>query len=237
MSTVSPAAGAAAEVSATSNADPARRWIAAGLWGLPIYGALTLWSSIEPQPDPATQYDAWAHFVTQDAYVVGHLLGSGLGLIAGIFGSIALGAALMKSRAATLGGLGMLFAALGAALFLMPMGVSAFSAPQEGLTYHTSGVRAAELPASLASTLFASTFLAVIVLGLVGNVLLGIAVWRSKLFSRWAGALWAFAPVLMYPLGVVYALLIGVASTPPTVPLGAALMVVSGAWIALAAQR
>ncbi len=28
------------------------RWIDAGLLGLPLYGTLTFWSSIDPQPDP-----------------------------------------------------------------------------------------------------------------------------------------------------------------------------------------
>ena len=103
--------------------------------------------------------------------------------------------------------------------------------------WRARGLRRLKRDDSGATAVEYGLILAVIVLGLVGNVLLGIAVWRSHVLPRWAGALWAFAPVLMYPLGVVYALLIGVASTPPTVPLGAAIMVVSGAWIALAAQR
>ncbi len=69
-------------------------------------------------------------------------------------------------------------------------------------------------------------------LGFVGNVLLGVAVWRSGILPKWAGALWAFAPVLMYIFGLVYALTIGAQATPPTVPAGALLLVISGAWIA-----
>jgi hypothetical protein len=30
------------------------RWIAIGLLGLPLYGALTFFSSLNPQPDPNT---------------------------------------------------------------------------------------------------------------------------------------------------------------------------------------
>ena len=69
-----------------SDVGSADRWVRAGLLGLPLYGALTLWSSISPQPDPGTAYDAWARFVTTDEYVLGHLIGSGGGLIAGIAG-------------------------------------------------------------------------------------------------------------------------------------------------------
>jgi len=66
----------------------------------------------------------------------------------------------------------------------------------------------------------------------VGNVLLGVAVWTSGILPRWAGALWAFAPVLMYIFGLVYALTIGANATPPTVPAGAVLLVIGGAWMA-----
>ncbi len=66
----------------------------------------------------------------------------------------------------------------------------------------------------------------------VGNVLLSVAVWRSGTLPRWAGALWAGAHVLMY-LSLVYGQTIGPASTPPTVPLGAVVVVISGAWMAL----
>ncbi len=218
------------------NASPSR-WLSAGLVGLPLYGALTLWSSITPQPDPATQFDAWARFVTTNEYVIGHLLGSGGGLIAGIFGSFALGAVLAGTRARNLGLIGMVIAILGAALFLLPMGVSTFAAPSEGFAYLASGVQPAAPAPSLAGQLMGLSFLAVIVLGLVGNVLLGIAIWRSHVLPKWAGVLWAAAPILMYPLGVVYALIINVHSTPPTVPVGAAVMVISGLWLVLGAIR
>ncbi len=69
-------------------------------------------------------------------------------------------------------------------------------------------------------------------LGFAGNVLLGVAAWRSGILPKWAGALWAFAPVLMYVLGMVYAMTIGAQATPPTVPAGAVLLVISGVWMA-----
>jgi hypothetical protein len=76
------------------------------------------------------------------------------------------------------------------------------------------------------------TGLVVILLGFVGNILHGIAVWRSGTLPRWAGALWAGAHVLMY-LSLMYGQTMGPASTPFTVPLGAVVLVISGAWMAL----
>jgi hypothetical protein len=87
------------------------------------------------------------------------------------------------------------------------------------------------VPPIFANTVFGLTGLLVIVLSFVGNILLGVAVWRSGTLPRWAGALWAGAHVLMY-LSLVYGQTTGPASTPPTVPVGAALVVVSGAWMA-----
>ena len=73
------------------------------------------------------------------------------------------------------------------------------------------------------------TSLLVIVLGFVGNVLLGVAVWRSGILPKWAGALWAAGAVFMYPLGIVYAaVILGVQSTPRTVLVGALLLVIGG---------
>jgi hypothetical protein len=94
------------------------RWIGAGLLGLPLYGALTFWSSLDPQPDPNTQLEAWFRFVTTNHYVLTHLFGSILGLIFAIFGVFALGAYLATSRAGRLGLVAMAITVLASALFL-----------------------------------------------------------------------------------------------------------------------
>jgi hypothetical protein len=98
------------------------RWIGIGLLGLPLYGALTFWSSLHPQPDPNTHYEAWSRYVTTDNYVFTHVLGSILGLILAIFGTFALGAYLTRSRAGHMGLVAMVITVLGSALFLPGMG-------------------------------------------------------------------------------------------------------------------
>jgi hypothetical protein len=212
-------------------------WIRLGLLALPLYGALTFWSSLDPQPDPNTHYEAWARFVTTNHYVLTHVFGSIIGLILSIFGTFALGAYLARSRAGRLGLVAMVIAVFGSALFLPGMGVSAFSAPEEGQAYLAGIEGLNELPTSSADIAFAATSLLMVVLLLVGNVLLGVAVWRSGTLPKWAGALWAAAPVFMYPLGLVYEATIGPASTPPTVLVGALLLVVGGGWIAWSVMR
>ena len=208
------------------------RWIGIGLLGLPLYGALTFWSSMNPQPDPGTRYEAWARYVTTDHYVIGHVFGSILGLIFAIFGTFALGVYLARSRAGRLGLVAMVLTIFGGTLFLPAMGVSTFAVPEEGQAYLAGIEEYRNLPDIFADTMFALTSLLVILVQFVGNVLLGVAVWRSGVLPKWAGALWAAAAVFMYPLGIVYAaVILGVQSTPRTVLLGALLIVISGAWM------
>jgi len=168
--------------------------------------------------------------------VLKHLLASGLSLILVIFGTFALGAYLIRSRAPRPGLVAMVITVFGTLLFLMIGGVSTFAVPEEGQAVLAGLEEFEKLPDIFANTVMGLTGLAVIVLSFVGNILLGVAVWRSGVLPRWAGALWAGAHVLMY-LSLMYAQMGGPASTPPTVPFGAAVVVISGAWMALSVLR
>jgi len=132
----------------------------------------------------------------------------------------------------------MVITVFGSALFLMPMGVSTFALPKEGQAYLAGIEEFAKLPSTFADTVLVLTALLVIVLLFVGNVLLGIAVWRSGTLPKWSGAIWVAAAVFIYPLSIVYAVaILGVQSTPPTVLVGALLVVIGGGWIAWSVMR
>ena len=213
------------------------RWIGIGLLGLPLYGALTFLSSLNPQPDPNTHPEAWARHVTTDFYLLEHLFASGLGLILVIFGTIALGAYLTTSRAGRTGLAGMVSAVFGTLLFLMVGGVSIFAAPKQGQAILAGIEEYEKLPTILADTALLPTMGVGVLLMLVGNVLLGAAVWRSGTLPKWAGALWVAGSALPL-LGQIYIILpVGADSTPPTVPTGAALLVIGGAWMAYSVLR
>jgi hypothetical protein len=81
-----------------------------------------------------------------------------------------------------------------------------------------------------------ATFGLGILLLLVGNVLLGVAVWRSGTLPKWAGAIWAASALMFYVLGAVLAMAT-TGSSLLTQPLAAVLMVVSGGWIAWSVLR
>ena len=213
------------------------RWVGIGLLGLPLYGVLTFFSSLDPQPDPNTHYGAWARFVTTDSFLLTHLFLSDLGLILVIFGTFALGAYLATSRAGRMGLAAMAIAVFGSLLFLMIGGVATFSQPEQG-QMHLQGIDGyREMPAILAQSAMMATMGVGMLLMLVGNVLLGVAVWRSGTLPRWSGALWVAGSALPV-LGMLYALLpIGADATPATVPTGMALLVVGGAWMAYSVLR
>src|SRR5919107_362359 len=196
-------------------------WIRIGLFALPISGVLLAWASLDPQPDQTKDPEAWARFVGSGYYLITHIFGSIGSAILAIFGVFALGAYLAGGRAGRLGLVAMVVTVVGQALGLVIGGVSTFALNAIGRTYlaGTEDVMRVEFPAAMSALLVLAILLLV-----VGNVLVGVAVWRSETLPKWAGALWAGAAVLMYPLGLVYAATIGPQSTPPTVIVGALLL-------------
>ena len=213
------------------------RWIGIGLLGLPLYGAMTFFSSLDPQPDPNTHLEAWSRFVTTDSYVLKHLLLSDLGIVFAIFGTFALGVHLATSRAGRMGLWAMVVTVFGSALFLTIGGVTTFAAPEEGQAVLAGVEEFESLPTIFANTLMMATFGVAVLLMLAGNVLLGVAVWRSGTLPKWAGALWVAGSALPL-LGQLYIMLpIGADSTPPTVPMGALLLAIGGAWMAYRVLR
>jgi hypothetical protein len=193
---------------------------------------MTFFSSLDPQPDPNTHLEAWSRFVTTDSYVLKHLLLSDLGIVFAIFGTFALGVHLASSHAGRMGLWAMVVTVFGSALFLTIGGVTTFAAPEEGQAVLAGVEEFESLPTIFANTLMMATFGVAVLLMLAGNVLLGVAVWRSGALPKWAGALWVAGSALPL-LGQVYIMLpIGADSTPPTVPMGAVLLAIGGAWMA-----
>ncbi|MET4093708.1 hypothetical protein [Arthrobacter sp. UYCu712] len=210
------------------NSQNIRHWILAGLWTLPLYGLITAWATIEPQPDQERDPDAWARFVSSDSYQFSHLFGATGGTVLAIFGVFALGCSLANSRVGRLALAAMVVTVAGTALLLVPAAISTFATPAIAKAYLEGNqeVMQQEFPATMSGS-----FLLGLLLAFVGNVLLGIAVWHSRTLPRWAGAVWAAGAALFYILGVV----VGQATTGsslPTQAAGALLTAVAGGWIA-----
>lgn len=203
----------------------------AGLIALPLYGLVTIWATLEPQPDQVADPEAWARFVASPAYVMSHTFGTVGGAVLAILGVFALGTVLTWSRAGRLGLIGMTAAVVGHALGMVIGGISAYATPAVGRAYLAGipEVMQIEFPVEMTAVL-----LLALLLMLVGNILLGVAVWRSGTLPRAAGATWLAATVVFYVLGAAAGMATTGASLP-TQPIGAALMVVAGAWMAWSA--
>jgi hypothetical protein len=212
---------------------PADSWIRVGLFALPAYGLLIAYSTWKPQPDQVADPAAWARFVSDPSYLVGHVLGNVLGTALVIFGTFAVGAFLAASRAPRLGLWGMVLSITGYVLFTVPGVISTFATPAIGTAY-LAGNR--EVMALEFSPILTVITLLALLLAVIGNGLVSLAIWRSGSLPRWAGVIWAAATLIFYVLGFALGLATTGASLP-TQPIGAALMAIAGAWIAWAVSR
>jgi hypothetical protein len=211
-----------------SSSSNTTNWIRIGLLALPISGLLTMWSTLIPQPNPSTEFEAWSHFVTTTDYLISHLLGSNLGIILMIFGVIALGAYLTRGRSGRFGLVAMVIIIAANALALMSAGGwSTFAAPAVGRAYLAGIEDAMRIDVGID---YIVIFMLVIALSFIGNVLLGLAIWRSRMIPKWAGAIWIVWAVMFYVAGVLSGFLF-TSSSLPTQSIGSLLMAISGGWI------
>ncbi|MDQ4101808.1 MAG: hypothetical protein M3115_06440 [Thermoproteota archaeon] len=217
-------------ISSSSSSPNTLSWIRIGLLALPISGLLTMWSTLIPQPNPGTEFEAWSRFVTTTEYFVSHLLGTNLGIILLIFGVIALGAYLAKDggRSGRFGLVAMVIIITANTLALMSAGGwSTFTAPAIGRAYLAGIEEAMLIDVGLD---YIVIFMLVIVLAFIGNVFLGVAIWRSRILPKGAGAIWIAWAVMFYVAGVLSGFLV-TSSSLPTQPVGSLLMAISGGWI------
>jgi hypothetical protein len=126
----------------------------------------------------------------------------------------------------------MVITVLGNLLYLTIGGVSALAVPEEGQAVLSGLEEYEELPDIPADTALIAIYGLAFLLLFVGNVLLAVAIWRSGTLPKWAGAIWGVSAVFVYLLSAVWFLIAGAQVTPPTVLVGMALLVISGAWIA-----
>ena len=203
-------------------------WIRIGVWALPVYGLLTFWATLTHEPDRQNEVEAYARFLSTTDYLAKHLLGSILGNILAMFGVMALAAYLANRRVGRLALLTMVVSVAGNCLILAIFGFSTHVSPVIGRLYLEGQPGAMEVNEAIFGT---SSFAIVAVLGLLlylsGTILLGVAIWRSGVLPKWAGALYA-------PTGLLIAagVAIGWAQT-----VGSALLIVAGGWIAWSLMR
>ena len=208
-------------------------WVRAGLLALALYGAVLAWTTRTPQPDQVSDPEGWARFVSSPSYLAEHVASSVVGSVLVVLGTVALGAALSVGRSPRLGIAGAGLALAGQVLFTVPAALSTFATPAIGAAYLAGHREVMAVEFSPVATLVTALGM---LLTVAGNVLLGVAVWRSAVLPRWSGLLWLAGTLLFYLLGAA----LGMATTGAsllTQPVGAALMAVGAGGMALRAYR
>lgn len=200
-------------------------WVRTGLLALPLYGLLTLWTTFIHQPNPNTNFEAYARYVSTTNYLVDHLFGSILGVTLAIFGAVALGIYLSSRHSALIA---MVTSVAGNALILTLFGMSTFATPAVGRAYLEGQRNIIEVNQDILGTPVIVTALVGGLLYSTGTILFGVAVWRSVTLPKWAGVLYAPTGLLISIVGLA----IGEAQT-----LGSILIIISGGWIAWTAMR
>ena len=216
-----------------STTSPSTTWIKAGLVALPLYGLIVGATTLAPQPDQTVDPEGWARFVSSTSYLMQHIASNVLGAILVIFGTLALGAVLARSRTPRLAMWGTALAVAGQILFMVPGTISTFATPAIGAAYLAGHHEVMTLQFSPLLTLIIAVAL---LLAVAGNLILGLAIWRSGVLPKWAGLLWIAATLIFYLFGAF----LGMATTGaslPTQPVGGLLIATSSGWIAWSVLR
>jgi hypothetical protein len=179
-----------------------RRLLRAGVWGVPVFTGLLALSTLTHQPDPDTDFAAYARYVTTPVFLVGHLGGSIVGAAIGIVGLASLGvlvAADGRRPGRTL--LGAALSVLGNVLNTALYGVAAFEQPAAGRAFRagTDGVEALHSDV-YGPELYATAGLALLA-WTAGAVLLGTGL-RTVAHLRAPGIALVMSLIVFYVAGV-----------------------------------
>jgi hypothetical protein len=113
--------------------DPLRGALTAGVWALPVSGALLAVSTVTHQPSYTDDFEAYAGYVTTGPFLASHLVASILGAALGIIGAlsaVALAADRLRRPRAALAGAAL--TVIGQVLSTAVFGVAAFAQPAIG---------------------------------------------------------------------------------------------------------
>jgi hypothetical protein len=202
-------------------------WTRRAVWALPVYGALLAVSTLSQQPDPESDFAAYAAYVTTPTFLLSHLVASIAGAAFGLIGVAALFVLTSDSspRRAVSGAVLWAFGQVG---LVSIFGVAAFAQPAIGRAFIDGDRAVAEAinadaygdPLTVAAGLSLLSFVA-------AGILLGGAMRRIPGWARWIGVAFA-ASITVFAAG----LLVDVPFIQPVAGIGVA---IAGAAIALEA--
>ena len=181
--------------------DVLSRWSRRCVWLLPAWALLLVISTLTHQPDPATDFDGYARYITTMPFLLSHLLASIGGAALGCIGAVALAIHLSASRAARMALWGMAAFSAAQVLTASVFGVAAFFQPAVGRSY-LDGRQ--EVARAINNDVYGPEVFAMVGVGLllmiIGAVLLGSAAARVRVGRVWPGVVFA-AAVPVFAIG------------------------------------
>ncbi|TDO45104.1 hypothetical protein EV643_114249 [Kribbella sp. VKM Ac-2527] len=163
----------------TFSATTVHTMLSRGVWALPVYAVLLGLSTLTQQPDYATDFEAYAAYVTTNTFLVSHLVASIAGAAVGIVGVVSLAAVLIGSGARS--GrilIGAVLSIAGNVANTALFGVAAFAQPAIGRAYRAGEEYAVALNADVYGPELIATAVTGLALFIAGAVLLGTATAR-----------------------------------------------------------
>lgn len=211
----------------SSKLDLYARW---GIWTLPIWTLLLFLGTLTHQPSSQTDFPGYARYITTTEFLISHLVASILGAGIGTLGLTALFIILCKRRTAPLALWGFVTGVIGNTLLISIFGVAAFFQPAIGRAYLSGHMTEAVAINNdvYGPALFATALPGLLILT-ISIVLFSVAIARSGSLPKLSGIGFALGGVLFAVIGFVLADFVQ--------SIGAALLVASTVWIAIAVWR
>ncbi len=168
-----------------------RAFARGALWALPVWAGLLFYGTLTHQPDPKTDFPAFAAYVTTTEFLLSHLVASITGAAIGSIGVIALMLFLQDTPAAGRAITGMAATVVGNTLTSSVFGAAAFAQTAMGRIFLAGGQNAPEFYDQVYSGPLFGTVLVALLLFIIGGVFTGTAIAACGRLPRWAG--WAYA--------------------------------------------
>jgi hypothetical protein len=214
----------------TGHSDPLYHYARFGLWATLVWAVLLFVGNLSHQPNFKTDFPGYARYITTTEFEVSHLVASIFGAGLGILGFTALFVVLCKGRTALLALFALVLYVIGTAFTIAVFGVAAFAQPAIGRAYLSGHTAAAvAINQDVYGSALNGTAVPATLLFLLGIVLFGVAVARSDLLPKLAGISLVVAGILFPVTAILFDNFLDT--------IGAALLVVSTAWIAIAGWR
>lgn len=173
------------------------RWARRLVWALPAWAALLGLSTLTHQPDPKTEFESYAEYVTTTPFLVSHIAASIGGAALGIVGAAALAFLLSRTAGARRAIAGMATFVMSQPIVAAVFGVAAFFQPAMGDAFLDGEQTVTRVldDAVYGPALFTTAGVGMVLMS-VGMVLLGQAANRSGITPVWAGRTFAIAGVI-----------------------------------------